>query len=404
MNVTRLKFILRYCVVSTSLCTVMLTVLLDQNVDLHDHNNNINVIDTYPLEQTDLLLSVPFYVYENEFLKNDEVLNITETYEYFLLERFTNNQSSTISKNITFFDFAEKFKYYKHFGDVHFIRSALQHPMRVMNPEDAKIFVVPSLLTYHLLMNIYRGTPTIKKEIHTKLQTMNKKLGASQWFRRNDGADHIAPVAMFYGESLINRWFSNLSKCNMVQFYENSGDPSYINPTYQKNRTMFKIFKVGKPCSVIPFEQKLQDFAFIGRLTKKGKLDRFYVDRRNTCKWILQANHSYSLCGRGDQCPHLSNAMLGFHLRGDGWSSNRLFDTLLSGTVPLFTNDLQYASQPQWYDWDMISYKVNVQNKTSFIHSTKEILKNKTDIMVKTKNVLDNKNMFDWQTIFPFDI
>ena len=102
--------------------------------------------------------------------------------------------------------------------------------------------------------------------------------------------------------------------------------------------------------------------------------------------------------------PTSSNALLGFHLQGDNWSSNRLFDTLISGTVPVFTNDHQYGSQPQWYDWDRISYFVNVQNKTNFIHSTKEILKNKTDIMVKTKNVLDNKDLFDWQTIVPFDI
>ena len=414
---------------TSSLVLLFLHILFNENVDLHDHDIIIDNLDeatassgmpnlyshlssrhigpnaTHPLEgSTDainpagLLLSVPFYIYENEFLKDDKVLNITEMYEYLAMES-NKNYTPTSPLNRTFLEYAEAFKHYKHFGDVHFIRSALQHPMRVMNPEDAKLFVVPSLLTYLIQCR------TEKKEDRAhKLQHLNQVLGASQWFRRNDGEDHIAPVAYFNGRSLIRHNFRLLGKCNIVQFHEGPADPTYINNAYLKIRNMFTIFKVGTACSIIPFEQKTRDFAFIGRLHGKGPLDKHYNDRRNTCNWMSQANYSYSVCGKGDQCPHLSNALLGFHPRGDGWSSNRLFDTLISGTVPVFTNHIQYGSQPQWYDWNMISYFASVQNKTNFIHSTKEILKNKTDIMVKTKNVLDNKDLFDWQTIVPFDI
>ena len=419
---------------TSSLVLLFLHILFNENIDLHDHiiidildeasassgmpnlyshlsSRHIGPNATHPplegstdvIKPAGLLLSVPFYIYENEFLKDDKVLNITEMYEYRTMELHTKSNTKytpTSLQNRTFLEYAEAFKHYKHFGDVHFIRSALQHPMRVMNPEDAKLFVVPSLLTYLIQCKMEK-----KENIAHKLQHMNKVLGASHWFLRNDGKDHIAPVAYFNGRGLIRNNFHLLARCNIVQFHEDPVDPTYINAAYQKIRNMFTIFKVGRACSVVPFEQKTQDFAFIGKLHGKGpRLDKRYDDRRNTCNWMSQANYSYSVCGKGDQCPHLSNALLGFHLRGDSWSSNRLFDTLLSGTVPVFTNEHQYGSQPQWYDWDRISYFVNVQNKTNFIHSTKEILKNKTDIMVKTKNVLDNKDLFDWQTIVPFDI
>ena len=52
----------------------------------------------------------------------------------------------------------------------------------------------------------------------------------------------------------------------------------------------------------------------------------------------------------------------------------------------------------------MISYFANVENKTDFLDHMDKNLSNKTDIMVKTKNVLENRDLFDWQTLVPFDI
>ena len=58
-------------------------------------------------------------------------------------------------------------------------------------------------------------------------------------------------------------------------------------------------------------------------------------DRRNVCKWA-SGRYSMDICGEGSQCPALGQARLGFHVRGDSISANRLFDTLLSGN----TNEL----------------------------------------------------------------
>ena len=62
------------------------------------------------------------------------------------------------------------------------------------------------------------------------------------------------------------------------------------------------------------------------------------------------------LCGKGVQRPALSNVRLGFHVRGDWISANRLFDTIQSGTVPMFTRKAQYYSaQQRFIDWEPLS-------------------------------------------------
>jgi hypothetical protein len=72
--------------------------------------------------------------------------------------------------------------------------------------------------------------------------------------------------------------------------------------------------------------------------------------------------YSMSLCGAGQQCPALANARLGFHVRGDTYGSNRLIDTLLSGTVPIFTFDEQYNVVPDWINWKLLSYFARVSH------------------------------------------
>lgn len=351
---------------------------------------------------TDLLLSVPFYVYEDEFLKDDhDVWNLTSIYHWGMLDN-TNRTNGTI----TFMEVAETLKYQKHAGDIHFIRSALKHPMRVLNPKDAKLFVVPTLLERIRMITIY-GSEAEKEEARKHLLKANEVLGASLWFQRHNGADHIAPVSVWKTDHSIDKYFELLTRCNVLQFHESSNEyeANYIHPNYQQNRTMFKIFYVASPCKpVASFAEKTEDFAFIGSMHRKKGSFRL-KKRRSACEWMTQStNYSYSVCGRGDQCPNLSQASVGLHTRGDSPGASRLVDTLLSGTVPVFTEKVQYFTMSDFYNWDMISYFANVENKTDFLSHMDKNLSNKTDIMVKTKNVLENRDLFDWQTLVPFDI
>mmetsp|Transcript_1507 Transcript_1507/g.2758 ORF Transcript_1507/g.2758 Transcript_1507/m.2758 type:complete len:175 (-) Transcript_1507:481-1005(-) len=168
---------------------------------------------------------------------------------------------------------------------------------------------------------------------------------------------------------------------------------------------MYPIFYVGSPCEVE--ETKSSDMVFIGRMNKfrHGFQKLFKKFRKYPCEWIQKdGNYTTSVCGYGEKCPNLAKALLGFHFRGDTLSANRLFDTILSGTVPVFTIHEQYNSVPNWYDWEQISFFADVMNKTHFMKDLSDIKQNKSNVILKTQNVLNDKDLFDWQTLIPFDV
>mmetsp|Transcript_1506 Transcript_1506/g.2752 ORF Transcript_1506/g.2752 Transcript_1506/m.2752 type:complete len:274 (-) Transcript_1506:939-1760(-) len=142
------------------------------------------------------LLSVPYYIYEDEILRNSSLLNYTDIYlsqDYSCNEKF--GKLGTVDRTITFDEYLEVNRYYKHAGDIHFIRSALEHPMRTYNPEEAKLFVVPSLITKHIQEIIYKTSDVVKIKADEELRRLDEFLGNSEWFRRHMGRDHVAPVA-----------------------------------------------------------------------------------------------------------------------------------------------------------------------------------------------------------------
>ena len=348
------------------------------------------------------LLTVPFYVYE-EFLHDENLLNITD------MVVLADNPNQTIYDN--FNDLLESRKYHKHSGDLHFIRSALDHPMRVKQPEHAKLFVVPSLIFADIAELIYCvKDPQIRARRLSNIKRIDEFLAHSPWFKRNDGADHIAPISHFMypiRPSLrLPKIAPHLARCNMIQFHESETDPSYIHEDYADKRALYKIFKIASPCKITSVEEKRKDYAFSGTLYRfKHGQNKQFQSRRDICSWLLgHTNYTFDVCGYGDKCPHLSQALLGFHAKGDSISAARLFDTILSGTVPIFTLKGQYEAQPLWYDWSQISYFADVKNKTQFLSDIDKIMSNKTDIMLKTQNILANMDLFNWQTNVPFDI
>jgi len=353
-------------------------------------------------QHLDFLLTVPFYVYE-EFLHDENLLNITD------MVSLADNPNQTTYDN--FDDFLESRKYHKHSGDLHFIRSALDHPMRVKKPEYAKLFVVPSLIFTDMSELIYFvNDPQIKARRLSNIKRIDEFLASSPWFKRNDGADHIAPIS--HMSNALSRPLRlpniapHLTRCNMIQFHEEQNDPSYIHPDYADKRAMYKIFKNGSPCNITAVEEKTKDYAFIGALKRfKHGQNKLFQSRRGICNRLrTHTNYTFDVCGRGEKCPHLSQALLGFHPRGDTISAARLFDTILSGTVPIFTLEGQYQAQPEWYDWSQISYFADVKNENKFLADIGKIMNNKTDIMLKTQHILANMDLFNWQTNVPFDI
>lgn len=387
------------------------TNITKQELLLVQDDHDLNKITTEEAaggkSTSDHLLSVPFFVYD-EFLHNEELLNFTEMYHADAYDRMHKdgkyNTKVLDETNVTFEEYLNEFRYYKHAGDIHFVRSALEHPMRVFDPKQAKLFVVPALLTMDLVDRIYRYKETEKKTSQ-HMKRIERFLRDSPWFKRNNGNDHIVPIAYFRAQ-WISRYAPRLLRCNVVQMFEVDNDPNFVHADYIHERAMYKIFYVGSPCDMIAHDEKTQDFVFIGSLfNKHGQGNRFFRNRRDICNWLPNSTtYTHAVCGHGDKCMNLPRALVGFHARGDTISANRLFDTILSGTVPIFTLKPQYRSQPEWYDWSKLSYFADVENKTQFLSDIDEIMSNRTDIMVKTRNLLENKDLFDWQTNVPFDV
>ena len=351
------------------------------------------------INDEDLLLSVPFYIYEE--------LNWLE-------EGFIGNQ--------TFLEVSQAAQNPKHTDDVRFLLSALRHPLRVDDPARAKLFVVPFLASLVSIRVVYKATtipPCVRAtavhgdEDDGRQEEMvcggdalhalvDQFLQNSEWFQRNGGNDHLLTTTHFsFNHPMANghKKYKNMMKCHVIRFGE---APKYNHP----DRLDFAKMYVGTPCAVA--EEKTHDFAMIATM-KGGKKFR---NRRDICAWIGEnngsstnnhKNYSMSVCGAGQQCPALAEARMGFHVRGDSFGANRLFDTMLSGSVPVFTVEKQYNIVPDWYDWGQLSYFANVSDRTSFLNALDGILENRDSVDTKLNTVLENRKLFDWTTLVPFD-
>jgi hypothetical protein len=340
------------------------------------------------LKLSSTLLSVPYYVYEELLWLDNATLDDIPLQE-------------AIEEN-------KVFSNPKHNEDYWFMKASLTHPMRTYKPEEAKLFVVPSLSNIIMHTSIYYT----KEKLCWRgicgrplMEYIDKVLSESPWFQRNAGADHIASVGYhgWFNPRFKGAQFKNMQKCNVVGYCGgvkvNSAD-----------RLFFQKLYVGTACP--QSSEKTHDFTMVATLRPK---DKRFRSRQHICDWMgggvtnvtknehRATNYSMPVCGKGQQCPTLSNSRFGFHVRGDSYGANRLADTLLSGTVPIFTMKQQYTTVPDWFDWDKISYFADVTNKTSFLASINDILADKEGYKTRLQNVLDNRDLFDWRTEAPFD-
>ena len=310
------------------------------------------------------LLDVPFYIYEDLLWPDDAMVG-----------------NVTMEETLALRDS-------KHSDDWWFVKAALNHPLRTRNPDEGKLFVVPSLfnlVTEWRFKGICYG-PICGTAImnHTDMY-----LGRSQWFQRHQGQDHILVASHWAAEWNVAK-YKNLKKCNVIGM-ENR---KWNHP----DRAIMPSLYVGKPC---PRQPKQDGFAMIASMYQGPA----FQDRQQICKWMKSGhwNDSMPVCGTGEQCPALSQARFGFHARGDTLGSNRLMDTLLSGTVPIFTLQGQYNILPDWIDWKKLSYFADVSSQDAFLASVDAMAADEKAYQEKLKNVLDNRDLFDWRTGIPFD-
>jgi len=356
----------------------------------HKNDNDADsdhIEDSASASASSLLLSVPFYIYaELDWIaQNATVGNSIGNYSLLEFQELV----ATDHRNP------------KHDDDILFYISATKHPMRTHNPQDAKLFVVPTLGSLMVFPEVYKDPQDWKlcwNEMCARdlMVYTDEVLKNSSWFQRSSGSDHIGITNTFHWrhQDFNGKRFKSLERCNLIQFGEPLGKA--FNST---DRLYFKAMYVGTGCDVAA-EKKTHDLAMVAQIKPK---DKRFNDRGNICKWSRAANYSMAICGEGNQCPTLADARLGFHAQGDTKGANRLFDTLLSGTVPIFTLPFHYEIHQEWIDWHKISYFAGLQNSSSFHDSMESILMDEEGIKEKTRMILANRDLFDWYTLVPFD-
>lgn len=291
----------------------------------------------------------------------------------------------------------------KHTDDIMFLKAALSHPLRTDDPSKATLFVVPSML--NLVSHVMYGSigscagkckcctgGLCNEELLSHTEEM---LGKSPWFIRKQGKDHVIVCSHQACERrlLRNHKARNIHKCNSITWEENSmmGNRCRIASTY-----------VGVPC---PHQEKQFTFAMVASMHPEKST---FEGRRNICTWLdnttgtgrYNSESSVSLCGEGAQCPALASARFGFHVRGDTFGSSRAIDTILSGTVPIFTAPEQYEILPPYVPWKDMSVLVDISGPAKFAASLKRI----TPFYKKLKKAVDeHAPLVNWDLPVPFE-
>jgi Exostosin family len=299
----------------------------------------------------------------------------------------------------------------QHGDDYYLLRAALNHPMRTYDPEQAQIFFVPTLLNavLHLVVSddgehfCTNGADNcfVKLDQFRLLNEMNQSLTESPWFQRSSGSDHF--IVASHWKSL-GPDFTAIYMCNSIIF-ENTV-PEAAQPY---DRIRMPGMYTGRTCP--PVAAKLHDFAMIASTWTNSSIPEKranFQSRRDICDWLgsnHQRNISVGACGGGEQCPALAEAKYGFHVRGDTWGSTRLMDTILSDTIPLFTNEAQYEILPSFYPWKKISYLVNVTDHDAFFESIDYILSRPESEYLEKKQLLKDKmHIADFKQPYQFDL
>jgi len=372
-----------------------------------------------------LRLQVPFYVYENTAL---DWSNATTKFHFFrpnhLKDKFTtlglDPRATCSDANLPEEDCEYKltqnssYDVYKHSEDHWMLHHALyNHPMRTRDPSQAKLFFVPTLLNA-LAIHIFRKEPfcvhvgeTTECNKTLLLDQTDAALWESPWFQRHLGQDHIVVDSHYYKSGgLWHMKNSSLNMCNHISFEQRLNDKYLQERIHAKDARDKRFYLsspyIGSPCPTNNTQTKIADFAMIASLKPKTV---GFESRDKICAWLAEGNYSVSICGRGDMCPALAESRFGFHPRGDTWGSNRLLDTLLSGTVPIYTGVWQYGILPQdiGIPWKELGYYVSVSSRKSFeeglqqlLNTTEEEYQAKLDLIAQYRPLLDHTQVYQF--------
>lgn len=381
-----------------------------------------------PAVSGDSLLGVKFYVYEDFAIPSRLTLDgkpLPDRLETLDPER----PIHTVSPSVV-----------KHLDDLLLARQAVRHPMRTDNASEAALFYVPtplnavSMFGQRLCHHTKDGQKWCGRAI---LQRDGEALRKSKWYQKSLGRDHVVVMssyihdykkrkAVHVNEYNTNVFQSRLGAAPTVTTSSHDFDFADYAPMSMlrcnhitwENRVMrvpedgqlklpkrfaLPSFYVGRRCSVRQGPAS-NDFALIASFESRNQK---LVERIKLCDVLKRSDASFRVdaCGPGKQCPALARAKFGFHVRGDTPGSNRLMDTILSGTVPIFTDKKQYDVLPPFIDWHKLSYFADVKaDRKTIDGSLRAIQQDERGYAKRRKAVLRNAKLFDYSTKVPFEL
>lgn len=355
------------------------------------------------------LLSVPFYVYEEFAWINGTIADLP---------------IASVMRNHSF----NGTNRFKHGDDYWFLQASLKHPMRTRSINEAKLFFVPMLLNqFDYYVNKKGRRLCVNERCNMELLNYtSEQIKASTAFQQYPEKhvivrSHFLPVSDVWDENKRQRpgyaefFLEMLPKMNAVIFegidFLHSIPPKKERYEYPSRYTL-PAYKVGTACRNSLGAKKDIDVTMVGEVR--------FRHRQNLCSWLNRSSSISSYCGKGDRCPALAHAKLGFHVVGDTLGSQRLMDTILCGTVPVFTNLDQFKVQGTWIDWKQLSYYLPLNHKPEqrkskksaaqakaieqeFISGLEAILNDHEGYQRRLKTVLDHIPFFDLSTLYPFD-
>lgn len=352
-------------------------------------NQNVEKEKSKQSTNNKLLLCVPFYVY-------DEMDWMNATWD---------------GQPI-----AEQKRDQKHSDDYWFVYHALRHPMRTWKASDAKLFVIPTLNNIYDTRSYYKHKDLcIQEKCNADLmKSAAAQIQALPYFQQHPEA-HLAVVShyvhskSFWKTKMPRPYREILEQVANIHFEDK---PTNRPPLWAAPKTY-----VSNPCPLSKKNNnnntKTHDIALIASIKPK---DPRFQDRSILCSWLQNTTTSFRMefcASGGPMCPTLANAKLGFHVRGDSYGSARLVDTMLSGTLPIFTLRKQYLILPQWFAWKRISYFTDIKRlkqeaeesspPSTFVKALKKILANEGEYQEKRNLMMAHLPYFDWKTTYPFD-
>mmetsp|Transcript_29140 Transcript_29140/g.69591 ORF Transcript_29140/g.69591 Transcript_29140/m.69591 type:complete len:405 (-) Transcript_29140:97-1311(-) len=344
----------------------------------------------------------------------------------------------------------------QHLGPEVFLRQQLsQHPCRTYRPENAALFILPSI--FGLLYNGFSSC-----NLTYVFGEFSRELQKSWWYHRNNGSDHLLVVSCWQAQQLIlnpelafrtirDKYSCTSFRLYMVKKFARAAR-EFISTSHLRAGGVFngwrwspetaKIFPIpylapsilqfckynattGQVVCKVQYSRRQPGFQyilfFVGNLARKGAAIRSSLVLR-THEHLRQSAlasttfisglrkcntstpfHSCILPNLSDAFYHrfYSESLFSVHMRGDDSSSSRFYDALSFGSPQIVVADRFLTDGAPFVD------TINYKNFVNFVPES-DVLESQLELYAVTNRFLEDEGAYQSlvnnQTMYMHDL